>query len=155
MNQFLLTTPVGTLQIKASENALLSIEFSDHPDGDSLSDVSSKIIQQTVSQLEAYFEGNRKTFDLNLSPTGTDFQQRVWRALLEIPYGQTTTYAELSARLEDPKAVRAVGTANGKNPIPIIIPCHRVIGANNNLTGYAGGIERKRWLLQHEGAILL
>lgn len=155
MNQFHYNSPVGTLLLKASEEALLSIEFSDRADGNSLSDISSEIIRRTVTQLEEYFEGNRKTFDLHLSPEGTDFQQRVWEALQEIPYGQTKTYAGLSVQLGDPKAVRAVGTANGKNPIPIIIPCHRVIGANNNLTGYAGGIERKRWLLKHESAILL
>ena len=94
-------------------------------------------------------------FDLPLAPVGTPFQQRVWTALLNIPHGVTISYGELATRLGDPKASRAVGLANGRNPISIIIPCHRVIGANGNLTGYGGGLDRKEWLLRHEGALLL
>lgn len=102
------------------------------------------------AQLAAWFAGERQEFDLPLAPAGTPFQRRVWDALLEIPYGRTTTYGALARRLGDPKAVRAVGLANGRNPIPIIIPCHRVVGADGSLTGYGGGLERKRWLLHHE-----
>lgn len=155
MNEFILDSPIGKLRIKASEDALSSITFNDTDASNSPSNKSSGIINKAVKQLEEYFEGKRTIFELPLSPEGTDFQQRVWKALQSIPYGQTTTYSELSSKLGDPRAIRAVGKANGQNPIPIIIPCHRVIGANNNLIGYAGGIERKRWLLQHEGALLL
>ncbi|MDX1672165.1 MAG: methylated-DNA--[protein]-cysteine S-methyltransferase [Balneolaceae bacterium] len=106
-------------------------------------------------QLTAYFTGHRRKFDLPLDPDGTGFQRRVWSALQQIPYGSTVTYRQLSERLGDPQALRAVGKANGSNPIPVIIPCHRVIGADNRLVGYSGGIERKKWLLKHEGALLL
>jgi len=102
-------------------------------------------------QLEAYFAGDLRIFDLPLAPAGTAFQQKVWQALRDIPYGQTESYGALAKRIDAPKASRAVGMANGHNPISIIVPCHRVIGANGNLTGYGGGIERKRWLLAHEG----
>lgn len=102
-------------------------------------------------QLEAYFAGELRIFDLPLAPAGTAFQQKVWRALRDIPFGQTESYGALAKRIDAPKASRAVGMANGHNPISIIVPCHRVIGANGNLTGYGGGIERKRWLLEHEG----
>jgi methylated-DNA-[protein]-cysteine S-methyltransferase len=102
------------------------------------------------TQLEEYFAGDRQTFDLPLHPTGTAFQQRVWSALLEIPYGQTTSYGKTAAAIGAPTASRAVGLANGQNPLPIIVPCHRVIGANGSLTGYGGGLDAKRWLLSHE-----
>ena len=102
-------------------------------------------------QLEAYFAGELRIFDLPLAPAGTAFQQKVWRALRDIPFGQTESYGALAKRIDAPKASRAVGMANGHNPISIIVPCHRVIGANGSLTGYGGGIERKRWLLEHEG----
>lgn len=101
-------------------------------------------------QLTAYFAGELRAFDLSLAPRGTDFQRAVWRALLNIEVGTTTTYGEIARRIGSPNAPRAVGLANGHNPIGIIVPCHRVIGANGSLTGYGGGIERKRWLLAHE-----
>ncbi|MCK7545670.1 methylated-DNA--[protein]-cysteine S-methyltransferase [Marinobacter bryozoorum] len=104
------------------------------------------------SQLLAYFEGQLQQFDLPLAGAGTPFQQQVWQALREIPFGHTETYGELARRVGNAKASRAVGLANGRNPIGIIVPCHRVIGANGSLTGYAGGIERKKWLLAHERA---
>ncbi|HEV7766715.1 MAG TPA: methylated-DNA--[protein]-cysteine S-methyltransferase [Thermoanaerobaculia bacterium] len=104
-----------------------------------------------IDQLNDYFSGKRKTFELTLAPRGTPFQLAVWNALLEIPYGDTISYAELARRIGKPSAVRAVGAANGANPIPVIIPCHRVIGSNGSLTGYGGGIERKQWLLALEG----
>lgn len=102
-------------------------------------------------QLAAYFAGELHTFDLPLAPVGTAFQRTVWQALLDIPFGHTESYGGLAQRIDNPRASRAVGLANGHNPIAIIIPCHRVIGANGSLTGYGGGIERKRWLLNHEG----
>jgi methylated-DNA-[protein]-cysteine S-methyltransferase len=104
-------------------------------------------------QLEAYFAGRLTRFEVTLAPTGTPFQQRVWNALLEIPYGATVTYGELATRLGQPNASRAVGLANGRNPISVIVPCHRVIGASGKLTGYAGGLEMKRALLGHEAQV--
>lgn len=105
------------------------------------------------TQLEAYFKGNLRTFNVPLAPEGTDFQIRVWKELQHIPYGKTLSYLELSRRLGDEKAIRAVGRANGANPIAILIPCHRVIGVDGSLTGYAGGLERKRALLEREGVL--
>ena len=108
-------------------------------------------LSEPRAQLEAYFAGALREFDLPLAAEGTPFQQRVWRALCEIPYGETISYGELARRIGQPTASRAVGLANGQNPIAIVVPCHRVIGANGSLTGYGGGLERKRWLLAHEG----
>jgi methylated-DNA-[protein]-cysteine S-methyltransferase len=107
--------------------------------------------EEVITQLAEYFSGQRHTFDLELAPRGTPFQLAVWNALRDIPYGDTISYAELARRIGKPAAVRAVGAANGANPIPVIIPCHRVIGSNGTLTGYGGGIERKQWLLALEG----
>lgn len=111
---------------------------------------SSGLLQKAMQQLEEYFRGNRKQFDLPLNPQGTPFQQKVWNELLKIDYGSTATYLQMAKRLGDVKAIRAAASANGKNPIGIIIPCHRVIGADGKLTGYAGGLHRKQWLLEHE-----
>ena len=108
-------------------------------------------LSATLQQLAEYFAGTRRNFDLPLRPQGTVFQQRVWRELIEIPYGQTWSYGELAKRIDNPSASRAVGLANGRNPISILVPCHRVIGADGSLTGYGGGLERKQWLLAHEG----
>jgi len=112
------------------------------------------ILQLARRQLDEYFARTRTSFDLPLDAEGTAFERRVWDLLRAIPYGTTTSYGELARRLGEPKDARAVGAANGKNPIPIIVPCHRVIGANGDLTGFGGGLERKRWLLEHEGALL-
>ena len=100
-----------------------------------------------------YFEGKRNQFDLNLNPAGTDFQKKVWNELLQIPYGKTCSYLDIAKRLGDPKSIRAAATANGKNPLWIVIPCHRVIGSDGSLTGYAGGLWRKKWLLDHENPV--
>jgi methylated-DNA-[protein]-cysteine S-methyltransferase len=110
--------------------------------------------REALDQLAAYFAGERTDFDLPLAPRGTGWQRRVWAALLTIPYGQTASYGELAATLGNPNASRAVGLANGRNPIAVVIPCHRVIGANGSLTGYGGGLDRKRWLLDHERSVL-
>lgn len=107
------------------------------------------------TQLKEYFDGNRHTFQLDLEPDGTEFEQKVWAHLSDIQCGTTVSYGQIAAKLGDKNSAQAVGSANGKNPIAVVIPCHRVIGANNDLTGYAGGIERKEWLLKHEGALLL
>ena len=147
-------TPVGWLQLRASEQALHAIQFIDHkPSGGSQQ--HNAVIDQVIQELSEYFDGQRTEFSVPLEPEGSDFQQMVWQCLPEIPFGQTISYGRLAKKLGDPNKVRAVGKANGQNPIPIIIPCHRVIGANNDLTGYSGGIAKKKFLLQHEGAILM
>jgi methylated-DNA-[protein]-cysteine S-methyltransferase len=115
-----------------------------------LSSEPSDLAQQTAEQLKEYFCGVRPLFDIPFRLIGSPFQQRVWSALCSIPYGQSTTYGQLAERLGDPKSARAVGTAIGRNPISLIVPCHRVIGTSGSLTGYAGGLDRKRWLLTHE-----
>lgn len=114
------------------------------------SDTSCSVIEDSISQLEEYFSGKRFIFELPLDPHGTDFQKKVWNKLVAIPYGQTVTYKDIALITGDVNNVRAVGTSNGKNPIAVIIPCHRVIGTNGKLTGYAGGLWRKKWLLNHE-----
>src|SRR5450631_1874353 len=108
-------------------------------------------LPQAIGQLKEYFHGTRREFNLPIRLHGTEFQQRVWNMLTEIPYGVTWSYGELAKRIDNPNASRAVGLANGRNPISILVPCHRVIGADGSLTGYGGGLERKRWLLAHEG----
>jgi methylated-DNA-[protein]-cysteine S-methyltransferase len=109
-----------------------------------------KELKQAVIQMQEYFEGKRTHFNLKLNPKGTEFQQRVWQELLNIPFGKTLSYLELSKKLGDVRAIRAVAAANGKNPLWIVVPCHRVIGTDGSLTGYAGGLGRKKWLLEHE-----
>jgi methylated-DNA-[protein]-cysteine S-methyltransferase len=118
--------------------------------------VSKKIplvLKEAVNQIQDYFEGNRNDFNFKLNPKGTDFQQKVWQELLNIPYGKTMSYQELSIKLGDVKAIRAVANANAKNPLWIVVPCHRVIGSDGSLTGYAGGLWRKKWLLDHENPV--
>ena len=110
-------------------------------------------IKQAIQQFKEYFEGTRTSFDLKLTPQGTEFQKRVWKLLEEIPYGRTASYQQIANKLGDPKVIRAAASANGKNPIAIIIPCHRVIGSDGSLTGYAGGLHRKKWLLEHESPV--
>jgi len=110
-------------------------------------------IQNCINQLEEYFEGKRKEFSIGINPAGTEFQSKVWNQLVKIPYGKTISYLEQAKQFGDEKAIRAIASANGKNPIPIIIPCHRVIGTDGKLTGYAGGKLKKQWLLEHEGAL--
>ena len=109
-----------------------------------------EVLQEAVRQLREYFEGKRTDFTFRLNPKGTEFQQKVWKSLLEIPYGKTVSYMDQTKKLGDVKAIRAVASANGKNPLWIVVPCHRVIGTNGSLTGYAGGLHRKKWLLEHE-----
>ncbi|MFT5753160.1 MAG: methylated-DNA-[protein]-cysteine S-methyltransferase [Flavobacterium sp.] len=111
------------------------------------------VLKEAVNQIQDYFEGNRNDFNFKLNPKGTDFQQKVWQELLNIPYGKTMSYQELSIKLGDVKAIRAVANANAKNPLWIVVPCHRVIGSDGSLTGYAGGLWRKKWLLDHENPV--
>ena len=149
-------SPVGRLRLIASESALVGIWFEQGRDaargrGD-LIECSSPVLERTRSQLEEYFAAQRRAFDLPLEPRGTEFQRRVWQRLLLIPYGETTTYGALATDLGDVMASRAVGLANGNNPIPIVIPCHRVIGADGSLTGFGGGLTIKQQLLDLERA---
>lgn len=141
-------SPIGELIVESDGVSLTSILFK----GDDLAidQNPDDIVNQCVGQLKEYFSGDRKTFDLPLNPKGTDFQHKVWDKVSNIPFGQTTSYGNIAVDLGDLKLNRAVGLANGANPIPIIIPCHRVIGRDGSLTGYAGGLERKKWLLNHE-----
>ena len=141
-------TPIGTAKIVGNKNGIQSISVVD----DIIENTTDipPCLQNCVSQLDEYFKGNRKKFDLKLNPKGTEFQKKVWSALTNIPFNKTRSYLEQSKQLGDVKAIRAVASANGKNPIWIIIPCHRVIGSDGSLTGYAGGIWRKKWLLEHE-----
>lgn len=149
-------SPIGPLLIASDERGLCNIEFrqSSHPaDRGTWQGGNSPVLDATEKQLGQYFSGKRRAFDLPLSPHGTDFQRRVWKALQTIPYGQTISYAELARRVGNPKASRAVGLANGRNPLSIIVPCHRVIGADGSLTGYGGGLAIKAFLLRLEGAL--
>jgi methylated-DNA-[protein]-cysteine S-methyltransferase len=141
-------TPIGTLWLDA-DGAGLSIIAFDGPVGSHSDD---PLLREAESQLRAYFAGALTRFDLPLSPRGTEFQRRVWDAVARVPYGTTTTYSAVAAALARPTACRAVGAANGRNPLPIVVPCHRVIGASGALTGYGGGLERKRALLDLEAA---
>ena len=140
-------TPLGITRIEGDENGVSTISVLDEG---TISISIPEVLQNAVSQLNEYFEGKRLNFDLKLNPQGTDFQKKVWKGLLQIPYGKTRTYLEQSKVLGDVKAIRAVASANGKNPLWIVVPCHRVIGSDGSLTGYAGGLWRKKWLLEHE-----
>ncbi len=179
-----LLTPLGVLNIAATDQGIVSILFADEssdttgnllagsaktqapklslltalapagsPDvvSDNTPNTSAAVhLQQAIEQLQQYFAGNRQQFSLTLAPIGSPFQQQVWQALCAIPFAHSCSYGAIANHLHNPKAVRAVGAANGRNPIAIVVPCHRVIGANGSLTGYAGGLNRKLWLLQHE-----
>lgn len=143
-------SPIGELLLLADDRGLLAVHMGTPRDPALLGASDAARLAPVRTQLERYFSGELQDFDLPLAAPGTAFQQRVWAALRAIPYGQTISYGELAQRIDQPTAARAVGLANGQNPIAIIVPCHRVIGAKGALTGYAGGIERKRWLLAHE-----
>lgn len=141
------SSPIGTLEITGDEDGISKVLFLDEPPS---IQSSSPVLDECVKQLTDYFEGQRTEFDLPLNPNGTDFQKSVWEELQNIPFGKTVSYMDMAKRLGDPKVIRAAGTANGKNPIAIIVPCHRVVGSDGSLTGYAGGLKRKQWLLEHE-----
>ncbi len=146
-----ITTPIGILELRATDRALEEIHFNGKEIGArSCRPEASAILAKAAKQLQEYFDGRRRHFDLPLEPRGTPFQRSVWRELQKIPYGETITYGEIAARLGKPAAVRAVGASNGCNPIPIVIPCHRVIGANGSLVGFGGGLDKKRYLLRLE-----
>jgi len=140
-------TPLGIATVIGDEKGVSAISVADEGE---VSAIIPAILNDAVSQLNDYFEGKRNDFTFKLNPKGTDFQQKVWKGLLEIPFGKTMSYMDLSKKLGDVKAIRAVASANGKNPLWIVVPCHRVIGTDGSLTGYAGGLWRKKWLLEHE-----
>lgn len=148
METCIIKSPLGFTKITGDKNGIASISILNSEE--KITDIIPIQLEDCVHQLNEYFDGKRTQFDLILNPEGTDFQKKVWNALQTIPYGKTYSYLELSQHLGDIKAIRAVANANGKNPLWIVVPCHRVIGSDGSLTGYAGGLHRKKWLLEHE-----
>ncbi|MDD3244123.1 MAG: methylated-DNA--[protein]-cysteine S-methyltransferase [Eubacteriales bacterium] len=146
---YTMASPIGRLTLFANETALTDLLFAQAAPQEPYLE-SSALLAQAALQLDEYFSGKRKGFDLPLMPQGTPFQKEVWRVLTTIPWGETRTYGEVAAALGRPGAARAVGGANHRNPLPIFIPCHRVVGTNGSLTGFGGGLEIKQWLLEHE-----
>ena len=147
MDEAILHTPLGTARLQGGPAGVRSISIVDHM---GVPETATPALEPACRQLREYFEGRRTRFELPLDLQGTDFQKSVWEALLEIPYGHTLSYMDLAKRLGDPKAIRAVAAANGQNPLWVVVPCHRVVGSDGSLTGYAGGLYRKKWLLNHE-----
>lgn len=148
METCIIKTPLGFARISGGFDGISAITILNSEE--KVTTVIPEILEDCVRQLNEYFEGSRERFDLSLNPLGTDFQKEIWDLLLKIPYGKTVSYLEISKEYGDPKAIRAVAAANGRNPLWIVVPCHRVIGSNGDLTGYAGGLSRKKWLLEHE-----
>ena len=151
MKTAIINTPLVFTEICGDENGISKIHVLNED-----FEISTKIpkeLKEAVVQLDDYFKGKRTDFSFKINPSGTDFQQKVWQELLNIPYGKTCSYLDLSKKLGDVKAIRAVASANGKNPLWIVVPCHRVIGSDGSLTGYAGGLWRKKWLLEHENPV--
>lgn len=149
------TSPIGMLLIESSQDAISRVDFVDSQQLFECKKSSSypRVLQECLEQIEEYFNGSRKTFTVPLLPIGTAFQLGVWKQLEKIPYGKTKSYKDIAIAIGNEKAVRAIGTTNGRNPIGIIVPCHRVIGSNGKLVGYASGVWRKEWLLNHEKTI--
>ena len=146
-----LDSPIGCLSLYSDGDALTGLYMEKRePEGDALAGEHVPVLKSAARQLKEYFAGDRRDFDLPVALHGTAFQRKVWEQLREIPCGETLSYGQLAKRIRQPSASRAVGLANGRNPVSIVIPCHRVIGADGSLTGYGGGIERKQWLLEHE-----
>ena len=142
-------SPVGVIEIQATEEVLQVVKFKNPGDPQKTAS-PNQITETTIQQLESYFSGGTKSFDLPIAQKGTEFQQQVWEELTHIPFSETITYLDLAKKIGNEKSIRAVGSTNGKNQIAIIVPCHRVIGSDGKLTGYAGGLWRKRWLIDHE-----
>ena len=147
METAFIQSPLGITKIVGDENGISIISILS--EGQITKQIPESL-KECVSQLREYFDGNRNDFTFKMNPQGTDFQQKVWKELLNIPFGKTMSYLDLSKKLGDVKAIRAVASANGRNPLWIVVPCHRVIGTDGSLTGYAGGLWRKKWLLEHE-----
>ncbi|CEP81120.1 methylated-DNA--[protein]-cysteine S-methyltransferase [Paraclostridium sordellii] len=140
-------SPIGILEIGTTEDELISILYVDEKRENT---EQPKVLKETINQIQEYFNGTRKEFDIKFKLKGTEFQEKVWNALTDIPYGDTVSYKYIATKIGNEKAVRAVGNTNGRNIINIVVPCHRVIGANKSLTGYGGGLDKKSWLLKHE-----
>lgn len=151
MEKVVIQSPLGFTLIEGDEMGISKISVTSNEV--EISAVIPKVLSVAVNQLQEYFLGTRSQFDFKLNPKGTDFQKKVWNELLKIPFGKTVSYQEITNQLGDPKAIRAVANANGKNPLWIVVPCHRVIGSDGSLTGYAGGLWRKKWLLDHENPV--
>lgn len=151
MQKVYIKSPLGTIEVEGDHQGIIAVTFLEEeiPPSKSIPD----FLQEVVKQLNEYFEKKRTTFELKLRPQGTGFQLRVWNTLQKIPFGKTVSYLDMAKTLGDSKVIRAAASANGKNPIAIVIPCHRVIGSDGSLTGYAGGLHRKKWLLEHESPI--
>ncbi len=147
METAFIKTPLGIAKITGDEQGIASISILEEG---TITKKIPKDLKEAINQLQDYFNGKRTSFDFKLNPQGTEFQQKVWQALLDIPFGKTVSYMDITKKLGDVKAIRAVASANGKNPLWIVVPCHRVIGTDGSLTGYAGGLWRKKWLLEHE-----
>ena len=157
INFTVMSSPVGELTLTSDGSALTAVYFEAPKYGPTTTNGwirDDAVLADARRQLEEYFRGERTTFDLALAPSGTDFQRTVWRALSDIPFAATTSYGAIASQIGKPSASRAVGAANGRNPISIIVPCHRVVGSGGDLTGYGGGLDRKRWLLDHEAVVL-
>ena len=146
-------TPVGIAKITSEDDFITAISITDKEDI-IIETPEAGVLKMAIDQLDEYFAGKRKKFDLPIKQSGTDFQQQVWQQLLNIDYGTTISYAQLSNQMKSPLAIRAIAAANGKNSLWIVVPCHRVIGSDGSLTGYAGGLWRKQWLLEHEATTL-
>ena len=145
-------SPIGLIEIVGTSHSITELNFVENRRQDSISHPNVRRAKQQVAE---YFEGTRRKFELRLAMSGTNFQQLVWRRLQKVPYGRTASYQDIARGVGRPKAVRAVGAANGRNPVAIIVPCHRIIGKNGHLVGYGSGIWRKEWLLKHEGYLLI
>ena len=147
-----LETPLGIASIAGDEDGVTKISILE--DGkEKISSEIPNVLKEAVIQLQDYFKGNRDNFDIKINPLGTEFQKKVWKELSKIPFGKTVSYLDIAKQLGDPKCIRAAASANGKNPLWIVVPCHRVIGSDGSLTGYAGGLWRKKWLLDHESPV--
>jgi methylated-DNA-[protein]-cysteine S-methyltransferase len=147
METVFIKTPLGVAKIAGDENGITVISILEEGE---ITNAIPEVLKEAIQQLQEYFQDKRTEFNFKMNPSGTEFQQKVWQELLRIPFGKTMSYLDLSKKLGDVKAIRAVASANGKNPLWIVVPCHRVIGSNGSLTGYAGGLWRKKWLLEHE-----
>jgi len=145
-------TPLGIASISGDENGITKISITEDSEKKPSTEIPD-ILKEATTQLRDYFEGKRNNFNIKLNPSGTDFQQKVWQELSKIPFGKTVSYLDIAKRLGDPKCIRAAASANGKNPLWVVVPCHRVIGSDGSLTGYAGGLWRKKWLLDHESPV--
>ncbi|WP_299259137.1 methylated-DNA--[protein]-cysteine S-methyltransferase [uncultured Aquimarina sp.] len=152
MKTVFIRTPLGIASIAGDENGITKISITEDSKKKLSVDIPD-VLEEVVIQLLDYFEGNRNTFEIKLNPSGTDFQKKVWKELSKIPFGKTVTYLDIAKQLGDPKCIRAAASANGKNPLWVVVPCHRVIGSDGSLTGYAGGLWRKKWLLEHENPV--